>query len=44
MLDRLGSIAPGARLPDGQHFSTAGHARFAAYLAPKVRAAGACAK
>jgi acyl-CoA thioesterase I len=44
VLDRLGSIAPGARLPDGQHFSAAGHARFAAYLAPKVRVAGACAK
>jgi acyl-CoA thioesterase I len=44
VLDRLAGIAPGARLPDGQHFSAAGHARFAAYLAPKVRAAGACAK
>ena len=44
MLDRLNSIAPAARLPDGQHFSAAGHAKFAGYLAPKVRAAGACAK
>jgi acyl-CoA thioesterase I len=44
ILDRLGRIAPNARLPDGQHFSAAGHAQFAAYLAPQVRAAGACAK
>jgi acyl-CoA thioesterase-1 len=44
ILDRLDSIAPAARLPDGQHFSAAGHARFAGYLAPKVRAAGACTK
>lgn len=44
MLDHLGSIAPDDRLPDGQHFTAAGHARFAAYLAPLVRAAGACAK
>jgi acyl-CoA thioesterase-1 len=41
-LDQLGRIAPGARLPDGQHFSAEGHAAFAAYLAPRVRAAGAC--
>lgn len=44
ILDRLDRIAPDARLPDGQHFSAIGHAKFAAYLAPKVRAAGACAK
>lgn len=44
ILDRLDRIAPDARLPDGQHFSATGHAKFAAYLAPKVRAAGACAK
>jgi acyl-CoA thioesterase I len=44
ILDRLDSIAPAARLPDGQHFSAAGHARFAGYLAPEVHAAGACAK
>jgi acyl-CoA thioesterase-1 len=43
-LDRLDRIAPDARLPDGQHFSATGHAKFAAYLAPKVRAVGACAK
>ena len=41
-LDGLDDIAGGDRLADGQHFSAAGHARFAAYLAPKVRAAGAC--
>ncbi len=40
VLDRLDRIAPDARLPDGQHFSAAGHAKFAAYLVPKVRAAG----
>jgi acyl-CoA thioesterase-1 len=44
ILDRLDRIAPDARLPDGQHFSATGHAKFAGYLAPKVRAAGACAK
>jgi acyl-CoA thioesterase I len=44
VLDRLDRIAPDARLPDGQHFSATGHAKFAAYLVPKVRAAGACAK
>jgi acyl-CoA thioesterase-1 len=42
MLESLGRLAPPARLPDGQHFSAAGHATFAAYLAPRVRAAGAC--
>ena len=42
MLDALGRLAPDARLPDGQHFSAAGHAAFAAYLAPRVRSAGAC--
>jgi acyl-CoA thioesterase-1 len=41
-LDQLGRIAPGARLSDGPHFSAEGHAAFAAYLAPQVRAAGAC--
>jgi acyl-CoA thioesterase-1 len=44
LLDRLDRIAPDARLPDGQHFSAIGHAKFASYLAPKVRAAGACTK
>jgi hypothetical protein len=44
VLDRLDHIASDARLPDGQHFSAAGHAKFAPYLVPKVRAAGACAK
>jgi acyl-CoA thioesterase I len=44
ILDRLDRIAPDARLPDGQHFSATGHAKFAGYLAPKVRAAGACAR
>ena len=38
-LDQLGRIAPGERLADGQHFSAAGHAAFAAYLAPRVRSA-----
>jgi acyl-CoA thioesterase-1 len=42
MLDPLGPIANAHRLPDGQHFSAAGHARFAANLAPRVKAAGAC--
>ena len=42
MLDRLGQIAGAHRLPDGQHFSAAGHAQFAAHLAPQVKAAGAC--
>jgi acyl-CoA thioesterase-1 len=41
-LDQLGRIAPGARLSDGPHFSAEGHAAFAAYLAPQVRAAAAC--
>jgi lysophospholipase L1-like esterase len=44
ILDRLDRIASDARLPDGQHFSATGHAKFAGHLAPKVRAAGACAK
>lgn len=44
ILDRLDRIAQDARLPDGQHFSATGHAKFAGFLAPKVRAAGACAK
>ena len=43
MLDGLDRIAGSDRLPDGQHFSSEGHARFAAYLAPRVRAAGVCA-
>jgi len=38
-LDQLGRLAPGERLADGQHFSAAGHAAFAAYLAPRVRSA-----
>lgn len=42
ILDQLGKIAPQHRLPDGQHFSAAGHAAFAANLAPRVTAAGAC--
>lgn len=42
MLDSLGQIAKAHRLADGQHFSAQGHAAFAAYLAPQVRAAGAC--
>jgi acyl-CoA thioesterase-1 len=42
MLDSLGPIANAHRLPDGQHYSAAGHARFAAHLAPQVKAAGAC--
>jgi len=42
MLESLSRLAPSARLPDGQHFSAAGLATFAAYLAPRVRAAGAC--
>lgn len=42
MLESLGRIAGAHRLPDGQHFSAQGHAAFAAYLAPQVRAAGAC--
>lgn len=44
LLVRLGRIAPADRLPDGEHFSAAGHARFAAYLEPLVRAAGVCAR
>ena len=40
MFDNLDAIAPaGSHLPDGQHFSAAGHAAFAAYLAPQARAA-----
>ena len=42
MLDRLGQIARAHRLADGQHFSASGHALFAAHLAPRVKAAGAC--
>jgi acyl-CoA thioesterase I len=42
MLESLGRIAAAHRLPDGQHFSAQGHAAFAAYLAPQVRAAGGC--
>jgi acyl-CoA thioesterase-1 len=42
MLDDLDRIAGPYRLPDGQHYSAEGHARFAADLAPKVRAAGVC--
>lgn len=42
MLDGLGKIAGAHRLPDGQHFSAKGHALFAAHLAPRVKAAGAC--
>lgn len=38
-LNRLGGPY---RLSDGEHFSAEGHARFAAYLAPMVRAAGVC--
>lgn len=41
-LGNIGQIAGAHRLPDGQHFSAAGHALFAAHLAPKVKAAGAC--
>ena len=42
MLDSLGQIARAHRLSDGQHYSAQGHAQFAAYLAPLVKAAGAC--
>ena len=42
MLENIGQIASGHRLPDGQHFSAGGHALFAAHLAPRVKAAGAC--
>jgi acyl-CoA thioesterase-1 len=41
-LGNIGQIAGAHRLPDGQHFSAAGHALFAAHLAPQVKAAGAC--
>lgn len=43
-LDDLEDIAGPYRLADGQHFSAEGHARFAAYLAPMVRAAGVCGR
>ena len=42
MLESLGRLASAHRLPDGQHFSAAGHGAFAAYLAAQVRTAGAC--
>lgn len=43
MLDAMGQIAGKEnRLADGQHFNARGHANTAAWLAPKVRAAGAC--
>lgn len=42
MLEQLGQIAGAYRLPDGQHYSARGHALFASYLAPLVKAAGAC--
>lgn len=42
LLDDLEGIAGPDRLADGQHFNAEGHARFAAYLAPMVRAAGVC--
>ncbi len=42
MFSNPGLVAGDERLPDGQHFSARGHARFAAWLAPQVRAAGVC--
>jgi len=42
MLENIGQIAGAHRLPDGQHFGAGGHALFAAHLAPRVKAAGAC--
>jgi len=42
MLESVGKIARAHRLADGQHYSARGHAAFAAYLAPRVKAAGAC--
>jgi acyl-CoA thioesterase-1 len=44
MLENLGRLAGAHRLADGQHFSAAGHAAFAAHLVPLVRAAGACGR
>jgi acyl-CoA thioesterase-1 len=41
-LDGIRQIAGPHLLGDGQHYSAAGHAAFAAHLAPRVRAAGAC--
>ncbi len=42
MFERPASIAPSDLAADGVHFTAAGHARFAAWLAPQVRSAGAC--
>ncbi len=42
MLENIGKIAGAHRLADGQHFGAGGHALFAAHLAPRVKAAGAC--
>jgi len=41
-LYELRRIAGAHLLGDGMHFSAAGHAAFAADLAPRVKAAGAC--
>lgn len=43
MLERMQSIAGSYLLGDGQHYSAQGHAQFAAYLLPQVRA-GACGR
>ncbi len=41
-LDGIRQIAGRHLLGDGMHYSAAGHAAFAAHLAPRVKAAGAC--
>lgn len=43
MMERLGAIAGPYVLGDGVHYSAQGHAQFAAYVLPDVRA-GACAR
>lgn len=43
MMERLGAIAGSYVLGDGVHYSAQGHAQFAAYVLPDVRAA-ACAR
>jgi acyl-CoA thioesterase-1 len=42
ILEKFGAIAGPNRSSDSQHFTAQGHALVAAYLAPLVRAAGAC--
>jgi acyl-CoA thioesterase-1 len=44
MLENLGRIASGHRLPDGQHFDAEGHALLARYLMPLVKKTSVCGR